>query len=474
MLDRAGKMLIAPKSKDKDRARREFILNILLIALIVLSATAFFTNVIQLFFYERKVAETPLVLGAILGFFVILYILSRKGKSYLSAISLVSLLLLISVYINVEWGADLPVSLLFAALMIVIAGVLIGTKFAFVITFLSVSSVMLFSYLEVWSMIHPNRVREIEGLRIADSVVHVIILAIIATVSWLFNREIEKALKRARSSEKALKRQRDQLEVLIEERTQELQQVQAEKLIQLYRFAELGRLSSGLFHDLASPLNLISLNLDRLQSRSEHIHAKEEITTVVERAQLGAQQIESFISAARKQIQNQEILQTFSLKNEIMQAIQILDYKAKALHVQIVFAPTRDIRGFGNPIKFYQLIMNLVSNSIEAYEGIETKSKKAVTIELKRIKQTAIVTIHDWGSGIKPKDLPKVFDPLFTTKGFEKGTGIGLSLCKETVERYFLGTIEVVSNKKNGTIFTVTFPIQKAPQGKIVRETFLT
>jgi signal transduction histidine kinase len=302
-----------------------------------------------------------------------------------------------------------------------------------------------------------------------DAIVYSAILFIIALVSWLFNREMERALQRARRSEAALKRQRDHLEVMVTKRTRELQRVQSEKLLQLHRFAELGRLASGLFHDLVNPLNAVSLTLNRLQHENQKVHSEEDINRLVQRASIGAQQIETFITAARKQIQNQEILQIFSLKHEINQAIQILDYKAKTLQVTIIFNFTRDIRAFGNPIKFCQLITNLVSNGIEAYENSEKKSKK-VEVDLKRIKQTAVITIHDWGSGIKPDDLPKVFDPLFTTKDFEKGTGIGLSMCKDTVEKYFHGTLQVISDKKNGTMFTVTFPIKRAPVGKLLTE----
>lgn len=108
--------------------------------------------------------------------------------------------------------------------------------------------------------------------------------------------------------------------------------------------------------------------------------------------------------------------------------------------------------------------MNLVSNAIEAYEGMKKKDK-LIVIEMKSSNSNARISIHDWGCGIRAKDLPRVFEPLFTTKSLERGMGIGLSVCKSIVEQDFKGNISAESTKK-GTVFAVTFPIGKAPPNK--------
>jgi len=140
--------LLAPKSLDKDKARREFILNILLIGLIFLSSAAFLINLVYFFLLNgRKSEDNPMLTGLIAGFLIILFILSRKGKSTFSSSVFIFLFIIIGSYSNYLWGADLPATLLLSALVIVMAGILIDSKVAFLATFISGGSIILFTYL---------------------------------------------------------------------------------------------------------------------------------------------------------------------------------------------------------------------------------------------------------------------------------------------------------------------------------------
>ena len=450
--------LIVPKSKDKDRSRREFILNIFLLSLILLSSIAFFNNIVHSFLLQRTVGANPLISGAVSMVFIVLLVLSKTGKSNIASSLLISLLLLVTGYVNYTFGADLGASLLLFALTIVMAGILIGTKSAFFVTILSSTSIILFSYLEIKGIINPNKVRQIENVHIEDSILHVIIFGIIATVSWLFNRESEKTLQRARRSEVALKRQRDKLEIIVEKRTAQLKREQVEKLAQLYRFAEFGRLASGLFHDLVNPINLVSLNLSKIY-KSEDM-GKKDVTRAkiaLDRAINGTKRLQGFISGAKKQVQGGRVLKIFSLIEETNQAVQMLEYKARDEGVKVTLLHDGELKFSGNPLKFHQLISNLTSNGIDAYSGVKRKGKK-VEIRIKKVNNNLMLSVQDWGVGIRPQNLPKIFDPLFTTKGFERGTGIGLSICRDIVMNDLKGKINVESQYRIGTIFTVEFP----------------
>lgn len=451
------KTLLAPKSKDKDRVRREFILNIILIALIVLSATAFLVNITQSLLYHRMAGENPLTAGLIFLIFGLSLFLSRNGKSYFAAFILVCSLIIVAIYVSYHWGADLPVGLLLFAFIIVMAGILLGTTSALVATAFSSFAIILFSYLEISGVTHPNRVRDLEPIRLADSVVHIIILMMLATVSWLFNRESEKTLKRARASEKELKLERDLLELKVEERTKELKRIQLEKVTQLYRFAEIGRLTAGFMHDLVNPISLISLNLHKLNSKSQQKEMAH-INTLLKRAIHGTKYLENFVTTARKQLQNQEIQKIFTLNKEIKHVIQMLSYKITTAHITIIFEPTEIVKAYGNPIKFNQIAMNLILNAIDAYDVIH-KENRIVKIHIENKKNNIYFSVQDFGVGIPPENINKVFDPFFTTKSIQKGTGIGLSITQDIIKQTFGGKILVTSNQKSGTIFTVTFPV---------------
>jgi signal transduction histidine kinase len=276
-------------------------------------------------------------------------------------------------------------------------------------------------------------------------------------LSWLFNQEIEKSLHRAQQSEADLKKERDQLEITVERRTQELRQVQMEKIAQLYRFAEFGKSASGIFHDLANPLNLVSLNLERLSSKNRS-QEKAEIEEMLKRAIEGTQRMESFVRAARKQVQNADITQVFDIQQEIVQSIHLLEYKAKSKQIAIEYKPSSEkISITGNPIKFSQIMMNLISNAIDSFEEATT-TKRKVIIKNKVQNNKIMITIEDTGKGIDPANIAKIFEPFFTTKSFDTGTGIGLSITKTIIEKDFKGKITVVSRLNSGSTFTVLIP----------------
>ncbi len=455
--------IILPRSKDKDTARREFILNILLVSIIILTFVAFGQN---LFFYFTSTPYhglLPVFTFAFFSFFCILLILSRLKKSKIAATIFIAFLFLTTFYTSARWGADVPQVLLLYALIIVMSGILIDTKSIFTATALTGVTFITISYLQINHIYRPDLYWKKQAYNLADTIVRYITLLIIALISWLFNIEGEKALKRARVSEAALKKQRDLLEVTVEKRTQELKQLQAEKIAQLYRFVEFGRLASGLFHDLANPLNLVSLNLNQLSSQAEEISGNQldERKVLLHRATIGLKKLEDFVKTARKQMQSHELRKRFSVTDEIQDVIDMFHYKAKEENIQIHLDKTSSITLYGNQLKFNQVITNLISNAIDSYEHLKRKKEKKIEITAQKLKYTIQLTVQDYGEGIEKKYLDKIFEPFFTTKSFDSNTGIGLSICKYIIDKEFNGTINVETGKENGTLFTILIPLRK-------------
>ena len=105
---------------------------------------------------------------------------------------------------------------------------------------------------------------------------------------------------------------------------------------------------------------------------------------------------------------------------------------------------------------------NLLLNAIDAYEGKEiNKKNRTIVVDLQESQEEVILSVKDEGVGILKEHMQRIFLPFFTTKSTEKGTGIGLSISQEIVEKSFGGTIGVSSSKSDGTIFTVMFPLIK-------------
>jgi len=99
----------------------------------------------------------------------------------------------------------------------------------------------------------------------------------------------------------------------------------------------------------------------------------------------------------------------------------------------------------------------LLSNSIDAYasakHGIST-----VIIRRNTDENDVLLTIQDFGPGIPQEIQKKIFEPLFTTKPPELGTGVGLAMSKTIVEKDFGGTLSFVSEENHGTSFMVRVP----------------
>jgi C4-dicarboxylate-specific signal transduction histidine kinase len=337
------------------------------------------------------------------------------------------------------------------------AGIIVGTRFAAMLTVIITAFNLVLAYLQTISVYKPNVYWKNRGVDFSDIAVAMLTLSVILVVSWLSNREIERSLKRARKSEEELKKERDLLEVRVEERIRELKEAQMEKMMQLTRFAEFGKLTSGIFHELINPLTTISLNLEHIKG----LHARDfsDVKKELQRALNANKRMESFINLVRKQLKQQDEKSFFNIYKEIRGSVDILSYKARKVNVDVRVECGRTIKVFGNPLKFSQAITNIVSNAIDSYDN-HKPDKREVIIKCAEQEDKIEVAIQDWGMGVLPENKSKIFEPFFTTKDNEDGMGLGLLITKEIIEHDFGGRLAVKSHKKNGTIFTIKIPVE--------------
>jgi signal transduction histidine kinase len=446
--------IVKPKSKDEDSKRRELILNILLVSTIFLLSIAAILRLLSegLCSSPDSGSLSAWMLFLIDAVFATLYFLSRKGFFALVAYIFVGLYLFLATAMVFLWGVEAQPGLIFFILVIILSGVLVGTKFSFFITILESLILYLIFSLQSNNKIIPDLTWK-NPWDWTEVIVVTVILFIMATISWLSNRETEKSLKRARKSEADLKKERDLLEIKVKERTEELKKAQLEKIAQVYRFAEFGRLSSGFFHDLVNPITIVCLNLERINgSRIKEIgEAKNYLSKAVD----ATRRLESFIMTARKQIRKEEEKKIFSVYDEVQQIIEMLSYKARKANVEVKLKMSEALELFGDSVRFSQAITNLVANAIDAYANISSQTKK-VEIKVFYKNNSIFLEIKDFGEGIKKDNLKLIFEPFFSTKQ-EQGIGIGLSLTKDIIEKDFGGSIEVFSEEGEGAKFVLKF-----------------
>lgn len=461
------KKFIKPKSENDDLKRREFILNILLLGSLALSAVTTFQLIYDVvIFGEFHTGVSPFLSLTIFLFFSFLLFLSRKGYFIISAYLFLIAYFLPIIYTlyNIKTSIVAPQIILSLAMLIIMAGILISAKFSFVITFIISILLSIFFYVHANSIIIRNFREEI--FIWGDILIFIITFFVIALVSWLSNREMEKSLERARSAEKDLQKERDMLEIRVEEKTRELKEAQMEKMLQMYRFSEFGKMAAGLFHDMVNPLTAAILDIDVV--RKKYKKEGKSLNDLIRIAD-SVKQARIFSEMARKQIYKSEeevIKGEFSLGDEILAAMKTLSYKARRKNVEFVFQKMlKPIKIKGDAVHFYRIVCDLLSNAVDAY------SNKPMTDELHKViisleeseKHNGAYrfVVQDFGCGIPKENLQKIFEPLFTTKSFYEGTGLGLFVVKHAVENYFNGNIEVESEEGKGTKFAIILSKKK-------------
>lgn len=418
--------LIKPKTNIPEKEWQEISFNIIIIAAIILSAA-----IGCLYVYENGILSLKQVIGTEI-FLLCTLLTSRLGHYRPAMFSfLFSQLLLVS-YIAYNWTATDPEVLLGFSLLMTFTGILLGRRATIILSF------VIAAYVAVVSDVHNEK----------DGLLYLIILLIAVLISYLSRSELQRLLKETKAE--------------VHESKKKLKASELEKMSTLYRFAEFGKLSSGLFHDLINPLTAMSLYLDDLAgnpSSTLPLELKRKLETTL----AASRRMEEFIFAIRKQLSQESDKKTFSVQEEISQAIELLNHRANKEQITLECNCSEDVYMYGNPMRFYQVIMNLISNAIDAYKGTVNRVRLVKISLHNEYTSTGIhimkLSVKDYGAGMDRQTMKKAFDPFFSTKDTFAGSGIGLSTTKGIIEKDFSGHINVKSSPGEGTIFTVTLPI---------------
>lgn len=445
------KFILGSHSAD-DQRRRELILKILLIGTIMLTVLALITALVNTVLDPHH-EQFPL--SALVFFCFIFYLLYggvQRGYYLIPAIIFIAIMLLLVTYVVVRWGILVPQAILTYSLIIIMAGVLFRALIALGVSIVVVASLVVVKSLGDIGVISFDLSWLSRPGNYTDIVVYGFTFGVIALVSWLSNREIERSLAQARRSERALMEERRNLEVKVAQRTKQLEKAQVEKMLEMHRFAELGRMGSALLHDIANPLTAISLTLSQPGDKKNQQNLLKQV-----REDLDI--MERYIEGARRQLRNQSEIKEFSVKDEIQQICDLFATTIREMKVEIKTDIDPSIELKGDSVQFNHIVSNLLSNAIDAYQGVEGK-RKPIHISVRKKDLNIYIEVKDFGKGIDKAALPHIFEPFYSTKQEgRKSMGIGLAIAQDTVKEAFAGDISVQSSAKQGTIFTVALPI---------------
>lgn len=449
---------ILNKEKTKTLANKKYLNTVITISAFIM----LFLHLLRIsdFFINPNNKGLPLIYTLLLFlFFVFLLILSRWGYQKTSSWLLIISYALPTIYRFGCWGSDLPAAILMTVLITMLAGIFLGSKEATIVATTFATLIIFITYLQTHNFLSIDNSWRQEPMQMADAIAYVLILSIIFVLAWIIVRENRRALKIAEERRQKLIEAKDQLEIKVEERTKEIKRIQKEKLEQLQTLASIGQLSSSIFHDIVNPLTVVGLNLE--QMKEDSCPELEINQSYIHQALSATDKISELIGSVNNCLRHKNQEKYFSVQQEIEKIKKIMESKAKTHNIEMQLEINQDAQIKGGPTRFGQIIMNLISNAIDA-EILANKAEKKIKITLNRQSSPDKVKIYvqDNGAGISSENTKKIFDLFFTTKSENsKNIGVGLSMIKEIIEIDFKGNIEVESQLNIGSTFIVTLPI---------------
>jgi two-component system NtrC family sensor kinase len=247
-------------------------------------------------------------------------------------------------------------------------------------------------------------------------------------------------------------------EQTLEKANQELKLAQ-EQMVRAETMAALGTLSSGISHELSTPLSVI-LNLTQLmkQDVKDDPALLKDMEVLEYEATQAIKVTRSLLGFARSTKSNKERVDVNRVLEDLF---KILEFQPAAKSVKLKKRPAPDLRLiYANSGQIRQVFLNIILNAIQAMPDggeLDVSTERWISEATEGVE----ITIRDTGTGIPKEDIHDIFQPFFTTK--EEGTGLGLAISYGIIKEHN-GNIEVESEIGQGTTFRIFLPEGTPPE----------
>ncbi len=295
-------------------------------------------------------------------------------------------------------------------------------------------------------------------------------VTLVFVIAFLCLQLISQRHFKKRQFEQIQSEAKQKLEFLVMERTAKLQAEITERnrtesrlkqtqdeLIQAGKLAVIGQISASISHELNNPLTAIrsfSDNAVRFLEREKYQCVNDNLIRISELTKRMAAISNQLRSFAKKSDSRE--LHLVDVKPLILSARELLIPQLRnhqiELHCDIQSSlPKVEL----NPIQFEQVLINLVTNAIQA---IESQEKRQIIISTHTDNEALSIYVDDNGPGLKENNSQALFEPFFTTK--DNGLGLGLSISRQIIQSMG-GTLKAASSLLGGAQFIVNIPIKK-------------
>jgi len=224
------------------------------------------------------------------------------------------------------------------------------------------------------------------------------------------------------------------------------------RLLENERLAAMGRLTGYVAHEINTPLTNISLLAATAAKRSQDPEVVSRLEKINAQRRLIGSILQDLAGLTRPPPIQPVETDLRTIVDASLEQIEPYLHDGVELRREVGPPVVADV----DPRRIQQVLVNLTKNALQA------TSNGAVTVEVEDRGDTVALVVHDTGSGMPPDVLEKLFQPFFTTKPKEQGTGLGLAFAKSVVSAHG-GTIDVASELGQGTTFTVVLPKIPSP-----------
>ena len=267
----------------------------------------------------------------------------------------------------------------------------------------------------------------------------------------------------------------ENLENMVEQRTEELNNLNKDLQIKIKnavrkekrqnaimnqqsRLASMGEILENIAHQWRQPLNHVSwiMNDTLIKAklgREDEIDIAQLARNVNNSIQFLSETVDDFRRFVDK---SSDLAQTFNVKKAIEATISLINETLVKSNIKIKLDCPEDIKYKGFENDFKHVLMNLINNARDAMEERNIENGR-ISIRVYHEKDELVIAVQDNAGGIPKPILKNIFEPYFTTKHKTKGTGLGLYMSKNMVERV-KGTIEALSILNKKTTFIIRLP----------------
>lgn len=267
--------------------------------------------------------------------------------------------------------------------------------------------------------------------------------------------------------------------ILFKDVTQHIEDMQKikdtqETLMEAERLSSLGQLIGGIAHNLKTPIMSIagaaegltdlvkeydsSIDDPEVNSQDHHDIAKDMNEWIVKIKEY-TEYMSDIITAVKGQAVTLSETENVSFDiDELVKRVDILmkhELKNALVYLNVQMKAPKNTTIHGDVNSLVQVINNMISNSIQAYNG---KPEQYIDLTLEKQKNNLIISVKDYGSGLPQKVKEKLFKEMITTKG-KNGTGLGLYMSYSTIKAHFNGDITFESEENEGTTFNIILPL---------------